>query len=143
MSTDDAKVAGGAGGGVGGGGGGGGGGDGGGGGGGRGSVQTEADQSHPGPTHPGPWCIVKGTSRCKYATLFHAKYSSCLLHASEASAESTNMSVMAGALETSQAEMPGWLKAVALLDPGFTAPLNIHTMFVTLLVSHASGRLNS
>ena len=71
-------------------------GDGGGGGGGDG--QTAADQLY---------------APVKAATSFHASYISCLLHASEASAVPSNMLPMFDALETSQAEMPGWLNQVA------------------------------
>ena len=96
------------------------GGGGGGGGGGRGSVQTAADQS----------CAL-----VKAAATFHASYSSCLLHSSEASAELSNMPVMTDTLEMSHAEMPGWLKAFA--------PWNVLSIAITLLVSQASGWLKT
>ena len=71
----------------------------------------------------------------KAATLCHASRSSTLLHSSEASAESSNISVMADTFETSHAEMPGWLKA--------SARLNVNSMFVTWLVSQASSELKA
>ena len=84
-------------------------GDGGGGGGGDG--QTAADQLY---------------ASVKAATSFHASCITCLLHSSEASAEPSNIWDMQvpsyadpdqhefnNTLETSQAEMPGWLNQVA------------------------------
>ena len=104
-----------------GGGGEGGGGDGGGGDGGGGDGkpgQTAADQSY-----------------VKAATLCHASRSSTLLHSSEASAEPVNMSVMADALETSQAaRLAGWLKLVSL---------SMFGIVVTLETSQTSGRLKA
>ena len=92
----------------------------GGGGGGRGSVQTAADQAY---------------SFVKAATSFHASCTSALLHSSEASAESSNMSVMADALETSQAaRLAGWLKLVSL---------SMFGIVVTLETSQTSGRLKA
>ena len=96
-------------------------GDGGGGGGGDG--QTAADQLY---------AFVKA------ATSFHASCITCLLHSSEASAEPSNILSILDALETSQAEMPGWLKAVSPF-----LPLNVVIKCVTLLVSHTSGWLKS
>ena len=62
-------------------------------------MQTVADQSY---------ALVKA------ATPSHASYISCLLHPSEASAESSNICLMSRiSLETSQVEMPGRLNATA------------------------------
>ena len=82
-----------------------------GGGGGGGDGQTAADQLY---------AFVKA------ATSFHASCITCLLHSSEASAEPSNIWDMQvpsyadpdqhefnNTLETSQAEMPGWLNQVA------------------------------
>ena len=50
----------------------------------------------------------------KASTLSHASRTSFLLHSSDASAEPVNVLPMGSdTLETSQAEMPGWLKLVA------------------------------
>ena len=83
--------------------------------------QTAADQSY-----------------VKAATLCHASRSSTLLHSSEASAEPSNILSILEALETSQAEMPGWLKAVSPF-----LPLNVVIMCVILLVSHTSSWLKA
>ena len=50
----------------------------------------------------------------------------------------SNILSILDALETSQAEMPGWLKAVSPF-----LPLNVVIMCVTLLVSKSSGWLKS
>ena len=60
---------------------------------------------------PGQTAADQSYSLVKAAMSDHASYISCLLHSSEASAESSNMLLMTDTLEMSHAEMPGWLKA--------------------------------